>query len=435
MRAAVRTACALVALGALIGCASSGRLGAVSPGDVDPVPGEDCAVIATDGAWSWFGGPRALTVGGDVARTYVGWVTSGGDVRVGAYDHVTGGVESATMHADFHADDHANPTLLLDADDRLMVFYTGHRGRWAIYRQMLRPHDLEGWTRERAAGPYSKDVGGYTYPSPCRLGSRGDSVVVFWRGPGLRSSFAASGDRKDWTPSRSFLPDADQLYFRVACDDGRTVHVAFNDGHPRRVSDNSLYYVRLRGDTFERADGTPVAHMSEMPVVPAAADLVYEGSSPEGRSWLWDVAADSLGHPVIVYAVFPTEQEHRYRYARWTGETWENHDITSAGSWFPTVQEGFNQFEPYYSGGLCLDHDDPSIVYLSRPVNGVYEIERWATADGGSTWTARPVTAGSVQNNVRPVVPRNARSGGPSVVWMHGYYSDYLDYRTDIRAR
>jgi hypothetical protein len=87
----------------------------------------------------------------------------------------------------------------------------------------------------------------------------------------------------------------------------------------------------------------------------------------------------------------------------------------------------------YYSGGLALDHDDPSIVYLSRPVQGTFEIERWVTRDAGATWTSEPITSRSSANSVRPVVPRHHVQGGPSVVWMHGEYVDFRDYATSLR--
>ena len=433
MRAAVKAILVLVLV--LSGCAPAGPLSGEGTFSDGPLPGEECVLIADDGAWSWFGGPRALTVGGDITSTFIGWVTSEGDIRVGSYHHDTGSVTSALLHEDFQTDDHANPGLVIGEDGRVMAFYSGHRGRWVIYRQTLRPHDLESWTRERAAGPFTNDVRGYTYPNPVRLESRGDSVFVFWRGPGYRTEFAASGDDRHWTPARTVIPGEEQRYFVTACDDARTVHIAFNDGHPRTVSDNGISYMRLVDGTFERADATPIASLTELPVERDRADRVYDGDGPAGRSWLWDIAADPLGRPVIVYAAFPSEDDHRYRYARWNGDAWENHDITAAGSWFPTVPEGYNLFEPYYSGGICLDHDDPSVVYLSRPVEGVFEIERWWTPDGGVTWESAPVTAGSAMNNVRPVVPRNSRLGGPSVIWMHGPYADYMNYGTDLRAR
>ena len=116
----------------------------------------------------------------------------------------------------------------------------------------------------------------------------------------------------------------------------------------------------------------------------------------------------------------------------WTGERWETHEITAAGKWFPQTPPGAVEREPYYSGGVVLDHADPSVVYLSRETGGVFEIEEWMTADRGRTWRSSPVTAGSAKNNVRPVAVRGLPPGRREVLWMNGDYIGYRDYRTRL---
>ena len=90
--------------------------------------------------------------------------------------------------------------------------------------------------------------------------------------------------------------------------------------------------------------------------------------------------------------------------------------------------------EPNYSGGLSLDHDDPSTVYLSRQVGGRFEAEVWTTPDGGRPGRRRPLTSGSARNNYRPVSPRGQRGDDHSVVWMHGAYPSYSSYQTGLRT-
>ena len=70
-----------------------------------------------DGAWSWFGDPRAVTHDG---RTYVGWVDHEGDVKVSSYDHATGERVTAVLQARLNQDDHANPSLHVRPDGRLV---------------------------------------------------------------------------------------------------------------------------------------------------------------------------------------------------------------------------------------------------------------------------------------------------------------------------
>ena len=113
---------------------------------------------------------------------------------------------------------------------------------------------------------------------------------------------------------------------------------------------------------------------------------------------------------MIVYDEIFRHNDHRYRYARWTGIGWQDNEIVSAG---PPI----TNTPGWYSAGISLDHEDPSIVYLSRKVGSQYEIERWQTRDGGASWTSRPITTNSVEPNLRPVRPRGLPNDDV-VFWM-----------------
>ncbi len=125
--------------------------------------------------------------------------------------------------------------------------------------------------------------------------------------------------------------------------------------------------------------------------------------------------------------------EHHYHYAVHTPQGWQTHHITPGGQWFPQTPQGEQERETEYSGGISLNHADPSIVYLARPVNGIFEIERWQTSDDGSTWTSQAITQNSNKLNVRPVIPRNYPADKIGVLWMSGTYIHYTDYHTEIR--
>jgi rhamnogalacturonyl hydrolase YesR len=225
-------------------------------------------------------------------------------------------------------------------------------------------------------------------------------------------------------------------YVKIASNGKDRIHVVFTDGHPRNEASNSLYYVCYRAGSFRKADGTRIAGMNELPFEPAAADCVYDAAKTGARGWVWDVAEDSAGRPVIVYTRLPAETDHRYHYARWDGTQWQDAEIVGGGKWFPKAPAGKTEPEPHYSGGIALDHGDPSTVYLSRPVNGVFEIEKWTTADAGKTWKSEAITSGSKADNVRPFVVRGHAPGGPTVLWMNtaGGYVHYTDYRAAIKA-
>ncbi len=409
----------------------------VAPGS----PGEDYRMLTPDGAWSWLADPRAIYYEGEHRRTYAAWVNSIGDIRVASYDHDTGERTTVTLVEGFHVDDHANPTLLVRPDGRVMVFYSMHRGRWLITRTATNPEDITLWGEEDDVGPYTSDTRGHTGPRPVLLPGEENRIFLFWRGPGYDTHLATTPDGWNWSEPRPFITAGETSpYVRPAGDGDESIHIAISPVHPRQEGGDRILYARYHADAIWRADGTRICGMEELPFGMDACDVVYDGSAIGVPAWVWDVADDG-GIPIVVYATFPERDDHRYWYARWTPGGWERHEITAAGGWFPTGRLGSRRHDPFYSGGITLDNENPSVVYLSRQVNGVFEIERWVTADGGATWESEAVTGGSRANNIRPVVPEiSAVNPGttepPSTLfWMNGSYVDYGEYSTSIRMR
>jgi hypothetical protein len=282
--------------------------------------------------------------------------------------------------------------------------------------------DGVAWSPEQKLGTNTPGKRGFTYPNPVQLAAEDGRIFLFWRGGDWNPAFSSSPDGLTWAPARTLIRVKGQRpYVKVASDGRERIHVAFTDGHPRETA-TSLYYARYRAGAWHRADGRRIAGP---PIEPADADRVYDVNRGRHHAWVHDVAFDAAGHPRIVYAVFHSDTDHRYRYARWTGEAWQDRELTRAGGFFD--EDGG---ERQYSGGLVFDHADPDTIYLSRVVAGQWEIERRHTADGGATWTHTALTAASAEKNVRPFV---ARGGGP--LWMRGRYVNFRDYHTAIVAQ
>jgi PKD repeat protein len=377
------------------------------------------------GAWSWFGDPRAISHDG---RTYVGWVDQEGDVKVSSYDHATGERVTAVLQARLNQDDHANPSLHVRPDGRLVVFYSRHVGPSMHYRVSSQPEDVTSWGPPQTVPTNTPGIRGYTYPNPIRLEDE-DATYLFWRGGNYNPTFSVQQDGETaWSPARTLITmPGERPYVKYDSSGGDTIHMAYTNAHPNEFPDVNIYYARVRAGKVERVGGQQVGALDD-PISPAEGDPIYDGADP---AWVHDVATDSAGRPVIVFASFPTAGDHRYHYARWTGSAWDVHQITPAGGSFRG-----DGGSPYYSGGLTLDHEDPSRVYLSRQVGTSWQVEAWTTADGGASWTSQSLTAGSTDKNVRPVSPRGlaAFSGDLSVVWMRGPYEAYVDYDTVITA-
>ncbi len=385
--------------------------------------------FTASGGWTWFTDPRAVYHQGAHRRTYAGWVAQDGSVQVGSYDHDTGRRVVVTLKARLQVDDHDNPSILVRPDGRLMVFWSTHAGPTMWYRRTLHPEDITSWEPERVFPTNTPGSLGYTYSNPMQLSAEANRIYLFWRGGNFNPSMSTSADGKTWSPARTVIFNAGQRPYVKYAGNGRdTIAMAFTEGHPRNVR-TSIYYAAYRAGALRRADGSVIASMSSLPIAPTSGQKVYDQAT-SGKAWVHDVALDAANRPVIVYAVFPTDTDHRYRYARWDGTRWVDRELVRAGR-----SMSVDPAEPNYSGGISLDHDDPSIVYLARQVNGVFEVEAWTTPDGGASWSSRPLTAPSTRGNYRPVSPWGQVTDDMDIVWMHGTYPSYSSFGTGLRTQ
>jgi hypothetical protein len=403
-----------------------------------PRPAETLPDFSPDGAWCWFSDPRAVERAG---VTYSGWVTTDGSIEVGALDHATGRVTSAVLHPEFERDDHDHPALLILPDGRIAAFYSLHTKGDLRLRVTTRPGDISAWTPERELGLAMPERGrwGTTYANPVLLSQENNRVYLCWRGSDWKPNIAYSDDAgSTWSTPQPLVarPGADQMnrpYLKLRSDGIGRIDFVFTDGHPRNEPGNSVYYMRYDNGQFRRADGTPLGGWEDLPIDPARCDRVYDGRTA-GRAWIWDIAISAEGDPAIAFNRFPSETDHHYNHARWSNGQWHVTAITPAGRWFPETPEGATEREPNYSGGMALDPADPAVVYTSRPVNGVFEIERWTWSPTDAGWRGTAVTAGSRWNNLRPVVVRAGAPGASRVLWMNTQrYVHYTDYRAAIK--
>ncbi|WJH34438.1 BNR repeat-containing protein [Paenibacillus sp. CC-CFT747] len=308
----------------------------------------------------------------------------------GSYDHQTGQITSVMLKHGLQKDDHANPAIHIDEEGVVTVYYSAHNGDHMYYRKSLSPEDISGWGQERKLDVNTEGRFGFTYPNPVYLGLE-DKQFLFWRGGDFKPNYSLCGQEGEWEPARTLIQgNGARPYIKYATDSTEKIYFAFTDGHPNVEPTNSIYCAYYsQGSTFQ-VDGTPIKDISHLPLNPAEVHAVYDAKQLGGKTWIWDIALDSQNQPVVVYVVFNKDEDHRYWYSRWDGAKWRHVEICEAGPWFPETPPGAIETEPYYSGGLILDHHDPSHVYLSRCVEGVFEIEHWYTPDQGKPGRGRP---------------------------------------------
>ena len=414
--------------------------GISAPADIVK-PAETFASFTDDGGWCWFADPRAVSRDG---KTYTGWVTEDGSVQAACWDHASGEVTAFMLHEKYERDDHDNPSFVFLPDGRIRAFYTRHSTRNEINsRVTVSPGDISAWEAEQTIVPSdtSPHNNGITYSNPFILTAETNALYLFWRGVSFKPTMAKSVDGGEtWSEARPIfsqpgLPKENRPYAKYASNGRDRIHMLFTDGHPRNEPLDSVYYVCYRDGAFYKADGTRICGVEELPIRPEQADKIYDAAKTGIRAWIWDIAFDDQDRPVVGYTRLPEEADHRYHYARWTGSEWFDTELCAAGKWFPQTPAGQSEREPHYSSGLALDSSNPSVVYLTRPVKGVRELERWTTPDDGKTWSVQPVTSGSTNDNVRPFVVRDHTPDGPTVLWQNlsGHYTHYTDYHCSIK--
>jgi BNR repeat-containing family member len=378
------------------------------------------------GSWCWFGDPRAVHVGGPRGETFVGWIDWHGRITIGAYDPRFGLTRSHVVGR-LAVDDHGSPSILVEPDRHLTVFWSGHGGPRMNYRTTRRAMDIGAWGPVHHIRSQLRGRLGFTYPNPVLLRDERDTLYLFWRGADWSQDYATRTSAGRWSHVHRLISVPGQRpYVKVDSNGADTIALAFTDGHPRgRIT--SVYYAAYRDGSLWSASGRRIAPLKDAPISPRQADLVYDGPASGVSAWVWDVALGDGAHPVIVYATFPSPRHHLYWYARWSGQRWISHLMTFAG---PSISP--RTIEREYSGGIALDHANPSIVYLSRKVGRWFEIERWTTRDGGYKWSYETVVRTRGADNVRPIVPRGSDGGPMSVLWLHGHYRGYRRYRTSI---
>lgn len=391
-------------------------------------------VLNPDAAWCWFQDERALLSGDTLVA---GTISSSGTVQATSFDLGSGAITVSDLHKGFAVDDHNVPGMHRLSDGTLQAFYCQHGTEPVMYTRRTRtPGSTTDWGPEIRFNAGIPDRGGFTYANPFQLSAENGRIYLFWRAIDFNPTFTWSDDGgTSWATARNhlYLKKRQRPYVKYASNGRDTIHFAYTDGHPRN-QENNIYHAFYRDGQFHDSTGRVIRGVEEGPVQVAEGTRVYTATQ-SGKAWIWDVALAMDGSPVMVYATVPGIEDHRYRYARWNAETrtWQEQEIAFAG-------RGLYEKEREYSGGICLDPDDLSVVYISANVDpvtgqktgtGRYEVYRGRTSDGGRSWTWTPLTRDSRVDNLRPVVPAG-HPEGTFVLWFRGEYRDYCHFNTEL---
>lgn len=423
---------------------------------------EPCSgnVVSSEGAWCWFADPRAThyeNASGTINASWLGYIDVHGSVRATQYDFVSGQRSEVLVRSYFQPDDHNNPTFLVLPDERVLIIYSRHTDERAFYyRVSTRPGDITTLGEEKKIVTTANT----TYPSPFILSDDPTHFYLCWRGIGWHPTIARftmpdeNGDvTMDWGAHQIVQSTGARPYAKYASNGKDKIYLTYTTGHPDNEQPNWVYFnvVNINGGgepTLEDIIGTRLSTISAGPFnVNKKAEYktqypktVVDAPSDQ-RDWVWQTALDADGKPVIAMVrINGGKSEHVYHYAKWTGSEWRVTKLEAGGGKFHS-----SNTEYCYSGGMALDPQNVSDIYLSIPTEGasgnVFEIWKYNVAADGTVASKEQVTRDSHKNNVRPFVLPNSLGSPLRLGWMNGDYYYWMvnknypkGYPTDIRS-
>ncbi len=384
-----------------------------------------------EGGWVWFGSPRAIRNGD---ATIFGYVRDTGDVRAALIDNDTRTVTSTTtLYDNFLDDDHEPPSFVVRPDGVILAAFAYHLGELYVGTGtspgvLPAQADVTNITSQ-AGGPVNPGVYGYTYASIHYIPDE-DRYYIFVRYHNATADakmvYTYSDD--DGATWATHVVVADYTYHMIAANGTDRLDFTLSD-HPDHgecddgVTHTSIYHAYFTGGAWFKTDGSSLS----LPISCSGAALVYDGTT--SRGWIWDIAIGSDNRPRIVFVTYDEPYATgpwTYRWARWTGSAWDDHEVADAGT--TIVTSGVE----HYAGGIVLDHEDPNVVYYSSNAGGPFQVYRAVTADNGATWAPTAITADS-DKNVRPL-PVVGHDGRVAALFLFGTYTDYFDYQQGVRG-
>ncbi len=412
-------------------------------------------VLNDDGGWCWFGGERAIIVGGTLVAASVASgsddAARAGDIELTTMDLQSGGIRRFELHDRLERDDHDQPGLCDLGGGRVLALWSKHGHESRIYGAIV---DLRTGNVTPSAPIVPSESSRVTYSNVFRLPGEGGRIYSFFRGldDSWKPSLIVSDDgAATWRAGNTVIDVPSQErhrpYVRYVSDGESRVHLLYTPGHPRDL-DNSVYHVVYADGALRASDGEAIAPLTQGLASPESGTRVFEGSA-DRVPWVVDLRMDRRAHPVGLFSVqvgsagMPPGQggdDHRYCYARWDGAAWRVHEMAFAGT---RLYPG----EDDYTGLAAIDPLDPETVVISTnadPATGAplvsratgeaqWELFKGATADSGETWTWEPLTRDSSTDNLRPVVAADGE-GRRVLLWLRGRYSAYTDFDQQVMA-
>ncbi|MDD4870053.1 MAG: BNR-4 repeat-containing protein [Kiritimatiellae bacterium] len=384
-------------------------------GKTNTYPGQPSVYSGPMATYSAWHRPMAVHVVSQ-AKTYFVFGNTQNAPAISYYDHRRKQfVAPVVLGSNPDGDAHRNPTLLVDEQGYLYVFYGAH-GHPTHVVKSVEPYRIDQWRKM-----VDIDDPKTSYPQPWQL--RGGELFVSFRLPPQGWCFRRSTDgAQSWEPAKVLIQFAGHaIYAITVAENGsypRKVHITWSrlgGGTPGEIATKHLWARRYNvyyaysddtGVTWKRSDGTPY----KLPIDEEHAEKLYD--SGEHGVWLKDIQLDPQGRPLILFIDSECKTfTGKWKVARQQTGCWQIADFAQSDHMYDDgalVIRGEKDYGIYAPTGVSQPHEDGG------------EIEEWQSTDGGATWArirALTIKSQFSHNNVKAVL-----GGAPEfrVFWSYG---------------
>lgn len=400
-------------------------------------------VITDDGAYTWYNDERAIFSGDTL---YVSYMKLNGISAMSSFGLDKGTAAINAKHEILlsnwkQTDDHNNASLLALANGNIIATFAKHSTDGNFYQRTLTPKrwDAPEVSNESVHFKVTSRFG-LTYQNLLQLKAENNRIYNFFRGIDFNPSFVYSDDDgKTWSQAYKVFASGENSshrpYVKYATNDNDRIDFIFTDGHPRNSPHNNVYHLYLTAGVFYNSAGEKISTLEQIktqPIDVAQGTKIFDGSTTNGRGWVWELEYTQEGEPHAGFISAPSGDmgsDMRYWSATLVHGKWQIEQIAYAGS-------NLYPEEEHYAGGITFAPFNENRAIISTDVNPetneplpnrIYQLFRGDKLAG--KWHWQQLTFDPARNQLRPFL---VRGKDDILIWMRGEYIWYGEFYTDI---
>jgi hypothetical protein len=434
---------------------STGAGGSTACPALPTAPASNVITFTSSGGWCWYQDERAVvdTKGNKlIIGSVIGSGSGVGNIQATIYD-LTAKTGTTAKLGNLSVDDHDAPALNVTPDGKYIAVWATHRSDCNTYYST---YSGTSWAAQKTFDwksqgcPWDGDnTHMITYSNVWYLdGKLIDIARSVGTSPNLLSSSDDGGTwsyygRLTYTPLTGYVAG----YYKYWGNNSDRIDFLGTEAHPRD-NDNNLWHGYMKGGKIYNSTGTVVddalagtSDSSSAKNINAYTKVFATGSTLGSvkleHAWNHDIVRYDDGTVAIlgqarVSGTGSDDPDKRAFYGRFDGSKWTLTYLVKLGTKLYADEQD-------YTGLSALHPDNPHIIYVSTMYDprddttksSKREIWQGVTCDNGATWKWAPITQGSSQDNIRPIVPK-WDADHTALLWMKGTYTTAQNFAMSV---